>query len=63
LVVLVAPPAAAEEVSDDALISRLLPLLGGEMRLSDAARTVARELGVPRGRAYAMALSLRRDRP
>jgi 16S rRNA (cytidine1402-2'-O)-methyltransferase len=57
MVVLVGPP-VAEVVADEAILARLEPLLA-TMSLSDAARTVAQELGVPRGRAYALALAAR----
>jgi len=39
---------------------RLEPLLA-EMGLSDAARTAAEELAVPRGRVYGLGLSLKRS--
>jgi 16S rRNA (cytidine1402-2'-O)-methyltransferase len=45
-------------VSDETIAARLQPLIVG-MRLADAARTVADELGISRSRAYALALSLR----
>ena len=61
LVILLGPP-AAPTVTDQAIAASLSPLLS-RMRLSDAARTVARELGVPRARAYNLALALRQDDP
>jgi 16S rRNA (cytidine1402-2'-O)-methyltransferase len=57
LVILVAPPRALP-VTDEAIVARLEPLLA-HMRLGDAARTVAADLGVPRQRAYALGLALR----
>jgi 16S rRNA (cytidine1402-2'-O)-methyltransferase len=57
MVVLVGPP-VAEAVTDEAIIARLTILLG-HMSLSDAARSVAQELDVPRGRAYDLALALK----
>ena len=57
MVILVGPP-IAQAVSDEAIVARLEPLLA-QMSLSDAARTAANELGVPRSRAYALALSLK----
>jgi 16S rRNA (cytidine1402-2'-O)-methyltransferase len=60
LVVLVGPP-LAEAVSDAAIAARLGPLLA-RMRLSEAARVVAEELGVARARAYELALTLREER-
>ena len=58
MVILVGPPREAP-VMDEAISVRLEPLLA-EMSLSDAARTVAQDLGVPRGRVYDLALLLRR---
>jgi 16S rRNA (cytidine1402-2'-O)-methyltransferase len=58
MVILVGPPLEAP-VTDEAISARLEPLLA-EMSLSDAARTVAQDLGVPRGRVYDLALSLQR---
>ena len=58
MVILVGPPREAP-VTDEAISARLEPLLA-EMSLSDAARTVAHDLGVPRGRAYDLALLLQR---
>jgi 16S rRNA (cytidine1402-2'-O)-methyltransferase len=58
MVILVGPPREAP-VTDEAISVRLEPLLA-EMSLSDAARTVAQDLGVPRGRVYDLALLLQR---
>jgi len=58
MVILVGPPREAP-VTDEAISARLEPLLA-EMSLSDAARTVAQDLGVPRGRVYDLALLLQR---
>jgi 16S rRNA (cytidine1402-2'-O)-methyltransferase len=60
MVILVGPP-PAPEVTDAAIAARLAPLLA-HMRLSEAARTVAEELGVSRTRAYELALALRQER-
>ena len=59
MVILVGPP-AAEAVTDETIVARLEPLLA-DMSLSDAARTVAEELGVPRSRVYDLGLSLKRN--
>jgi 16S rRNA (cytidine1402-2'-O)-methyltransferase len=59
MVILVGPP-LAEVVTDAAIVARLQPLLA-HTSLSDAARTVAHELGVPRGRVYDLALALKGD--
>jgi 16S rRNA (cytidine1402-2'-O)-methyltransferase len=61
MVIVVGPPLEAP-VTDDAISARLEPLLA-EMSLSDAAKMVAQDLGVPRGRAYDLALALRRHEP
>jgi 16S rRNA (cytidine1402-2'-O)-methyltransferase len=58
MVIVVGPPLEAP-VTDMAISARLEPLLA-EMSLSDAARTVAQDLGVPRGRVYDLALALKR---
>jgi 16S rRNA (cytidine1402-2'-O)-methyltransferase len=58
MVILVGPP-IAEVVTDEAILARLAVLLGA-MSLRDASRTVAEELGVPRSRAYDLALTLQR---
>lgn len=57
IVVLVGPPLAKGEVSDDALDAFLLKALPRGVK--DAAAEAARELGVPRKRAYARALELK----
>jgi 16S rRNA (cytidine1402-2'-O)-methyltransferase len=57
MVILVGPPRALP-VADEAIAARLAPLLP-HMRLGDAARAVAAELGVPRARVYTVALALR----
>ena len=59
MVIVVGPP-PVEAVTDEAITARLEPL-SAQMSLSDAARTVAEELGVPKGRAYDLALALKRD--
>src|SRR5439155_1159868 len=59
MVMVIGPPIAAA-VTDATISARLAPLLA-EMSLSDAARAVAHELGVPRGRVYDLALSLQRN--
>ena len=58
MVIVVGPPLAVP-ATDEAISALLAPLLA-EMSLSDAARTVAHDLGVPRGRVYELALSLQR---
>ena len=50
------PP--AEVVADETITAHLQPLLA-HARLSDAARTVAHDLGVPRGRVYDLGLALK----
>jgi 16S rRNA (cytidine1402-2'-O)-methyltransferase len=57
MVVLVGPP-LAEVVTDDAILAHLQPLLAS-MSLSDAAKTVAHDLGIPRNRAYHLGLALK----
>jgi 16S rRNA (cytidine1402-2'-O)-methyltransferase len=59
MVIVVGPPLEAP-ATDEAIAARLAPLMA-EMGLSDAARTVAQELGVPRGRVYDLALALQRN--
>jgi len=56
MVVLVGPPPMGEV--SDAAISQRLRELRAQMPLSAAARAVARELGVPRTRAYTLGLAL-----
>jgi 16S rRNA (cytidine1402-2'-O)-methyltransferase len=58
MVVVVGPP-LAEVATDEAISARLAPLLAN-MSLSDAARAVAHDLGVARGRVYDLALALQR---
>jgi 16S rRNA (cytidine1402-2'-O)-methyltransferase len=58
MVIVVGPPVATP-MPDAAITARLVPLLG-TMRLSDAVRTLARDLGVPRKRVYDLALALGR---
>lgn len=57
IVVIVGPPLPKGEVSDDALDAFLLGALPRGVK--DAAAEAARELGVPRKRAYARALELK----
>jgi 16S rRNA (cytidine1402-2'-O)-methyltransferase len=57
LVVVVAPPAPKQEVSDEVLDAFLLAALPRGVK--DAASDAARTLGVPRRRAYARALELK----
>lgn len=57
IVVLVGPPEAKGEVSDEALDAFLLRALPRGVK--DAASEAARDLGVPRKRAYARALELK----
>ena len=59
LVLLVAPP-PPPAVTDAAIAARLDPLIA-RMRLSEAARVVAEELGVARARVYDLALALRQQ--
>ena len=61
MVILVGPPLAAS-LTDEEICTRLGPLLA-QMSLSDAARAVAQDLGVPRGRVYDLALALQRQEP
>ena len=61
MVILVGPP-LAQIVSDKTIVSHIQPLLA-DMTLSDAARAVAQHLGIPRNRAYALALGLKRSDP
>jgi 16S rRNA (cytidine1402-2'-O)-methyltransferase len=57
IVVLIGPPLAQAEVSDEALDAFLLKALPRGVK--DAASEAARDLGVPRKRAYARALELK----
>jgi len=60
-VVIVAPP-VAQDLSDDQLAERLEPMLV-TLSLKDAARSLADELGVNKGRVYDLGLALKkRDR-
>jgi 16S rRNA (cytidine1402-2'-O)-methyltransferase len=56
--VILVGPAPAQIVTDETILARLQPLLANTS-LSDAAKLVARELGIPRNRAYALALGLK----
>lgn len=58
MVILVGPPVAGP-VTDEAIAERLEQLLA-EMSLRDAAKAVAEDLGVPRGRAYDVGLALKK---
>jgi 16S rRNA (cytidine1402-2'-O)-methyltransferase len=58
MVILIAPPASAE-VTDEAILSSLRPLLA-ELSLRDAAKAVADDLGVAKGRVYDLGLALKR---
>jgi 16S rRNA (cytidine1402-2'-O)-methyltransferase len=58
MVILVGPPVAVA-VADERIAEKLEPLLA-EMSLSDAAKTVAVALGVPKARAYDVGLALKR---
>jgi 16S rRNA (cytidine1402-2'-O)-methyltransferase len=60
MVIVVGPPLAVV-VTDAAITERLAPLIGA-ISLSDAVRTVAHELGVPRKRVYDLALALQSKR-
>ncbi len=60
MVILVGPPVAVT-ATDEEIADRLAALLA-DMSLSDAARRVAQDLGVPRGRVYDLALALQRHR-
>ncbi len=57
IVVIVAPPAAKGEVSEEALDAFLIAVLSRGVK--EAASEAARDLGVPRKRAYARALELK----
>jgi 16S rRNA (cytidine1402-2'-O)-methyltransferase len=58
IVILIAPPSSAE-VTDEAILSSLRPLLA-EQSLRDAAKAVADDLGVAKGRVYDLGLALKR---
>jgi 16S rRNA (cytidine1402-2'-O)-methyltransferase len=57
IVVVISPPEAQAEITDEALDAFLLPLLAEGAR--EAAAIAAQDLGVPRKRAYARALVLK----
>jgi 16S rRNA (cytidine1402-2'-O)-methyltransferase len=59
MVILIGPPIAAA-ITDDAIIGRLRPLLA-ETSLRDAAKALADDLGVPKGRVYDLGLALKRE--
>jgi 16S rRNA (cytidine1402-2'-O)-methyltransferase len=60
MVILVGPPnAAALEVTDDAITSRLRTLLA-DLSLRDAAKAVAEDLGVTKARVYDLGLALKK---
>jgi 16S rRNA (cytidine1402-2'-O)-methyltransferase len=58
MVVLVGPP-LPQAVTDEAIAAKLTPMLP-VMSLSDAARAVAEDLGVSKGRAYDIGIALKR---
>jgi 16S rRNA (cytidine1402-2'-O)-methyltransferase len=58
MVIVVGPP-LQEAVTDEAIAARLEPLIE-EMSLSEAAKAVADELGVAKGRAYDVGLALKK---
>lgn len=58
MVILIGPP-VVQAVTEEAIAARLEPLLE-QMSLSEAARAVAEMLGVARGRAYDVALGLKK---
>lgn len=60
-IAIIVGPAIAQAVTDETIKTRLQPLLA-TMRPSDAAKSVAHELGVPRARVYDLALTLQRNR-
>lgn len=60
MVIVVGPPSEAPP-TDEAISARLGSLLD-QMSLSDAARTIAQDLGVPRRRVYDLALVLQQKR-
>ena len=59
MVIVVGPP-VAEAATDAVIAARLAPLLE-DMSLSEAARTVAQELGVTKARVYELGLALKRQ--
>ena len=58
MVIVIAPPAAADAVTDAAITEHLTGLLAN-MSVRDAAKAAAATLGVSKARAYELALSLR----
>lgn len=62
IVVLVAPPSAADaDTSDEAIAARLSAALA-DMSLRDAAQAIAEAMAVPRARVYDIGLKLKRER-
>ncbi len=59
MVILVGPPVAVD-VTDESIAARLDEMLS-ELSLRDAAKAVADELGVPKGRVYDLGLALKRS--
>jgi 16S rRNA (cytidine1402-2'-O)-methyltransferase len=57
-IVIVVGPCEAQAVSDDMIDARLIEVLD-VMSLKDAARTIADELGVSKGRVYALGVKVR----
>ena len=60
-VILIAPPEAAAEVTDAAIIARLEAACAS-MSVKDAARTVSEALRLPRSRVYDLALAIKTKR-
>ncbi len=58
-VIVVAPAARSDHVDDDVLTGAVRAAMTGGASARDAATAVARDLGVPRRRAYDVALQLR----
>jgi 16S rRNA (cytidine1402-2'-O)-methyltransferase len=58
-VIVVGPAARNDHVDDDTLVRAVGDAMGNGASARDAATTVARDLGVPRRRAYDMALRVR----
>jgi 16S rRNA (cytidine1402-2'-O)-methyltransferase len=58
-VIMVAPPSAAVDVTDEAIIARLAPMLA-EMSLKDAVAEVAEALDVAKSRVYDLGLALKK---
>ena len=61
IVILIGPPPPAAQVTDTEISQHLAPLLA-DMSLRDAARAVAGDLGVARGRVYDIGLKLKGGR-